>query len=255
MTRERAAAALGMLVLAVAPAQAAPIVPSPLTAVYDWAGEVVEGTVLAARLLTYQQDGETRTCGAVYDMRVDDLVPGQAPRQQSFARVFSGDAAALQAPTRQNLAVGATYFLGVIRDAATRYEEVTPAIQAANLSADAAAQPAIRACLAQLPPDYAHMPLEIYTGHGVAEAFVRIPPYYFPTRADGVLGAFDNRLYGRTGSIDTKAHDYLVEGAKPARMLGGYLASDTAFGLSGHAYDTVLSYAALKRLFGIGAPP
>jgi hypothetical protein len=99
------------------------------------------------------------------------------------------------------------------------------------------------------------MPLEIYTGHNVAEAFVRIPPYYFPTHADGALGAFDNHLYGRTGSIDTKAHDYLVEGGKPARMLGGYLTNDTAFGLSSHAYDTVLSYAALKRLLGIGTAP
>ena len=139
MTRKRAAATLGMLALAVAPAQAAPIVPSPLTADYDWAGEEVEGTVLGARLLTYQQDGQTRTSGAVYDMLVDDLVPGQAKRQKSFSRVFSGDAAALQAQTRQNLAVGATYFLCVIWQAATRYEEFTPAIQAANLTTDTAA--------------------------------------------------------------------------------------------------------------------
>ena len=82
--------ALVFLAFTCAPAQAAVTFKTSVIEIFTTlSSEVVEGTVLNARLLTYEQGGQTKVCGAAYEMLVDELegkAPVRCPSEAKYRR-------------------------------------------------------------------------------------------------------------------------------------------------------------------------
>ena len=175
-----------------------------------------EVTIIGARLHTYSIKGELGVCGRSYDIVVNEIVTGKIYRRRFLVgeRVWSKNDTALRDPDRagDDVAVGATYFVGL--DADPSYRD--PKSYTHDLP-DIWRLPAFRACLKTLPRDQIGSMWRVYRGDGTYETPVKGRIYLrLPTSRsiDGsaVFGSFAAEHYvDKPDTSENPPHDMAVD--------------------------------------------